>query len=214
MKELGKSQTGCQPRLVRWCVVLALVAVASGPGGGRAAHAHVTPDPGSSSTVTLAHAGQSRTYIRYVPTGMPSGEVPLVVVLHGGLGSAEKASQDSHQQSEWKGIAEAEKFIVVYPNGTKPGSLGRQWHDCRGDAHTGIGTADDVGFLAAVIDDVDLAHHIDLTRVYATGHSAGGLMSYRLADELTHKIAAVGTSGANKPAVDECPEPTGRSPWP
>ncbi len=184
-----------------------MVVVAAPLAWAEPAISHPTPDPGTSTTVTFNHAGVSRSYIRYVPTNLGSGAVPLVMALHGGLGSASKASEDTHPQSEWKGIAEAEKFVVVYPDGDKPGLIGRQWHDCRADAHSGIGTADDVGFLSAVVDDVDLAYNIDLTKVYSTGHSAGGLMSYRLAHELTHKIAAVGTSGANKPAVDECPDP-------
>lgn len=183
------------------------VLVAALAHGADPARSHPSPDPGTSTTVTLTHTGATRSYIRYIPTGLPPSPVPLVLVLHGGGGSASKASDDSHQLSEWKGIAEAEKLIVVYPNATKPGSFGQQWHDCRGDGHPGIGTADDVGFLNAVIDDVDLSYDVDLTKVYATGHSAGGMMSYRLAGELTHKIAAVGASGANKPANDECASP-------
>jgi len=35
-------------------------------------------------------------------------------------------------------------------------------------------------------------HHVDTTRIYSTGHSGGAMMSYRLAAELSQRIAAIG----------------------
>jgi polyhydroxybutyrate depolymerase len=50
---------------------------------------------------------------------------------------------------------------------------------------------DDVGFLSALIDTINRDYHINLRRVYSTGMSNGGFMSYRLACELSHRIAAI-----------------------
>jgi len=50
---------------------------------------------------------------------------------------------------------------------------------------------DDVGFVEAVIDDVSEEHDVDERRIFAFGHSNGGMMSYRPARELADRVAAV-----------------------
>jgi polyhydroxybutyrate depolymerase len=51
--------------------------------------------------------------------------------------------------------------------------------------------ADDVKYLAKVLDDVESAFNVDKKRIYVTGLSNGGMMSYRLASELADRIAAI-----------------------
>ncbi len=153
---------------------------------------------------SVSHDGLERDYLLYVPAALPPGPRPLVLALHGGLGSDEKASDDSSPQSHWKHIADRDGLIVAYPNG-----IDSNWNDCRSDDGTTTSSADDVGFLSAVIDAIDAGHDVDLTRVYATGGSNGGMMAYRLAFELTHRIAAVGAGIANLPVdpASECRPP-------
>jgi polyhydroxybutyrate depolymerase len=78
--------------------------------------------------------------------------------------------------------AEQYGFIVVYPNG-----VSNSWNV----GFPGGSTADDVGFLIALIDTVNAAYGTDLNRIYSTGFSNGGFMSYRLACEAGDRIAAI-----------------------
>lgn len=151
----------------------------------------------------IVHDGIVRTYKKYVPNHLPGKRLPIVFALHGGGGSADHLSDSNHPWFEWRALADLDKFIVIYPNG-----VDNNWHDCRSDTEVD-GDADDVGFISALIDELDASHKVDLTRVYATGISNGGLMSYRLAAELSDRIAAIGTVVANEP-VDpdgECGPP-------
>jgi polyhydroxybutyrate depolymerase len=50
---------------------------------------------------------------------------------------------------------------------------------------------DDVGFTRALLDDLAKVANVDAKRVYATGISNGGIMCYRLAAELSDRIAAI-----------------------
>jgi polyhydroxybutyrate depolymerase len=50
---------------------------------------------------------------------------------------------------------------------------------------------DDVGFLRALIEKIELDYAVDPKCVYLTGISNGGMMTYRAACELSDKIAAI-----------------------
>ena len=69
-----------------------------------------------SAQQTLRHGGRDRSYVVRVPSGISreSGQVPLVIVLHGGGGNARNAES----MTGFTVKAEAERFIVVYPEGT------------------------------------------------------------------------------------------------
>jgi polyhydroxybutyrate depolymerase len=124
--------------------------------------------------------GQNRTYIVYVPSAHSAETpAPLMIVLHGFTQTAQMIMQYSNFNS----YAEEHGFIVVYPNG-----LGNSWNV----GQAGGSSANDVGFISALIDTIDYHYHVDLRRVYASGFSNGGFMSYRLACELNNRIAAVG----------------------
>ncbi len=132
---------------------------------------------------------------RYYKIRMPkpgSERVPALLVLHGGGGNAEQieASVRLHE------LGEKEGFAVIYPEGT--GVFAHKlltWNagGCCGSAVRQ--NVDDVAFLGEVIDDAIARYRIDPSRVYATGFSNGSQMSYRLACELSEKIAAVAPVG-------------------
>jgi poly(3-hydroxybutyrate) depolymerase len=89
-------------------------------------------------------------------------------------------------------LAERAGFIVVYPNGT--GRLDEKlltWNAglCCGYAMTE--KVDDVGFVRALLDALATRAPVDTARVYATGLSNGAMLSYRLAAQLSDRIAAV-----------------------
>ena len=58
-----------------------------------------------------------------------------------------------------------------------------------------INKIDDVEFTRKVLDDLATTATIDSKRVFATGMSNGGIMSYRLASELSDQIAAIAPVG-------------------
>lgn len=129
----------------------------------------------------------TRAYLVHVPEKLPA--LPAVVLnFHGGGGNA-----PSHQKYvRMDPLADREGFIVVYPEGTGPldGRL-ETWN-----AGTCCGMAlrdkvDDVGFVRRVLDDLARRQTYDPARVYATGLSNGAMMTYRLAAELSDRIAAI-----------------------
>jgi len=131
---------------------------------------------------TIIHDGLKRSYILFVPASYnPGNPAPLVFNFHG-YGS------DAFQQmfyGNFLAISETGGFIVAHPNGTLDSVGERHWN-----ANWGTGV-DDIGFTSALIDTIASQYNINLKRVYSTGMSNGGFMSYTLACALSDRIAAV-----------------------
>lgn len=107
--------------------------------------------------------------------------MPLVVVLHGGFGSAAQAERSYH----WDSAADNGHFLVAYPNG-----LHRAWNagSCCGEPQkAGV---DDVGFITATVAAVEQQIRVDAARVFVTGMSNGAMMALRLACQ-TDVFAAI-----------------------
>lgn len=126
--------------------------------------------------------GQYRNYRLYVPaiyTGATAR--PLIINLHGYTSNA----QQQQLYSNFMPIADTANFLMVYPNGTFSSGQ-RFWN-------AGISGAlvNDIAFLNALIDSLDLTYNINLNRVYSTGMSNGGYMSHTLACELSNRITAI-----------------------
>lgn len=156
----------------------------------------VSVSPGT-STHTLLVDGRQRTYRLYRPASLtPTGPVPLVVMLHGALGTGEQAESSYG----WNAEADRSGFVVAYPDGTN-----RSWAvspDCCGPpARDGV---DDVGFIRQLVESVAGLVPLDRTRVYATGISNGGMLAYRLACDTT-LFAAIGPVAATQ--LGPCPDP-------
>jgi polyhydroxybutyrate depolymerase len=136
--------------------------------------------------ITLQHDGETRVYDVYIPVNYsPSENLPLILNMHGFGGN----SQSQASYTEFNSIADTARFIVVYPQG-----LVRQIDTGQTAAHWNayFGTdVDDKGFLTKLIDLIINQYSIDESRVYAIGWSNGGYMAYRLACELSNRIAAV-----------------------
>ena len=130
---------------------------------------------------SFTFGGVLRDYILHVPPGYNASEpTPLVLNLHG-------YTSNASQQMLYTGFnsdADTAGYIVVYPNG-----IANAWNSgWNNPYYSGV---DDVGFLSALIDTISEGYNIDACRVFSTGMSNGGFMSYRLACELENKIAAV-----------------------
>jgi polyhydroxybutyrate depolymerase len=141
------------------------------------------------ATGTLSLNGSDRSYRVHVPAGCdPSVPVALVVALHGGSGNGANLQATVGLDA----IADREGFLVVYPDGSGrlEGTL-LTWNagNCCGYALDQ--QVDDVGFIRALVGHLSMSYAIDSDRVYATGMSNGGMMSYRLACKASDLFAAV-----------------------
>ena len=133
----------------------------------------------SQTTGSFIHNGINRSYTIYIPTAWsPEKNYPMLLALHG----LTQTGNSMMGFSNFNAYAEEFGFIVVYPNG-----VSNSWNV----GFPGGSTADDVGFLIALIDTVNAAYATDLNRIYSTGFSNGGFMSYRLACEAGDRIAAI-----------------------
>jgi polyhydroxybutyrate depolymerase len=131
---------------------------------------------------SFMHGGIQRTYRVYVPTAYnASVSAPLIINLHG------YGSNNIEQElyTNFKPIADTAGFIIVHPNGTPDFSNTLHWNTF------GTSNVDDVGFLSALIDTLSKNLNIDQSRVYSTGMSNGGFMSFQLACQLGNRIAAI-----------------------
>ena len=148
---------------------------------------------------SITHDGIQRDYILYIPELYDgSTAVPLVLNFHG-YGS--NAAQQMFY-GDFRDIADTEGFLLVHPEGTT--LIGNQFWNV---GFPGLSsTIDDVGFTEALIDELATLYTIDLDRVYATGMSNGGFMSFLLACQLSEKIAAVAsvTGSMTQDTFDDC----------
>lgn len=159
--------------------------------------ATVTPAPGEfhaqraagTTRGTVKFAGEDRTFRLFIPFALKDGaKVPLVVALHGGLGSGDQFATTSRFES----LAQDKGSVVVFPDG-----IGATWNagGCCGQASRT--RVDDVGFLAALIDLIEREAPVDPARVFMTGHSNGAMMAFRFGcerPELVKGIAPVAGS--------------------
>ena len=135
---------------------------------------------------TLVHDGMNREYILYVPNSYDgTSAVPLLFNFHGFGGSASEFINDADMRAE----AEANSFILVYPQGSCLNGASH-WNPCSIDGDN-KSSADDLGFVEALVNEVSSQYTIDLERIYAAGYSNGGMMAYGLANYKSNLIAAV-----------------------
>jgi len=170
-------------------------------------------DPAAGMTVKrpidLRINGLRRTYELRLPEGYdPNRKLPLVVAVHGAFSTAKKMEQET-QFSE---LADEYGFIAAYPNGMGIGGLVQHWnagHCCGKAAKDDL---DDVGFLTAVIEDVQRDFPVD--RVYMTGFSNGGMLVHRFAAERSALLSgaavvagSIGGRASTNEEVWRIPEP-------
>ena len=131
--------------------------------------------------------GFQRSYLVHVPPSYDrQNTLPLVVVVHGAFDTA----KGMEKFSGFSDVADREGFVVMYPNGIGLFGFLQHWnagHCCGKAASDGI---DDIGFVAAAIEEICTRLHIDRNRVYMTGFSNGGMFTYRFAAERGDLLAA------------------------
>ncbi|MEK6668393.1 MAG: PHB depolymerase family esterase [Pseudomonadota bacterium] len=173
------------------------------PAGHEAHEAAASTTPDAAPTVaritapgdrefTLQHGGLTRHYRVHVPPShKPEQATALVLAFHGGGGNMDVQANDRYYGQ----ISKADQlgYVVVFPNGYSrlPGGKLATWNAgaCCGAARDkGI---DDVGFVRALLAQLKQQLNVDPARVFATGISNGGMMSYRLACEMTDSFTAI-----------------------
>lgn len=138
-------------------------------------------------TRTLYAGGRRRRYLVHFPIGhRRNTQSPVVIALHG-------ATMNGSMMAWFTGLnrtANQSGFIVVYPNGTgRHASYSWNAGNCCGYAKEhGV---DDVAFFRILLDDLVQTLNVDPRRIYVTGMSNGAIMAYRLAAELSDRIAAI-----------------------
>lgn len=142
---------------------------------------------GSTTVQQMLVAGHQRTYRLHLPTHYDTiRNSALVIVLHGHGESAENFEKYTGMSDK----ADAEGFIVVYPQALGDPSA---WHT----AIDGPRRRDDIRFVRDIISAIERKYRVDRRRVFAAGHSNGGIMTYRLASTLSDQIAAIGVTAAS-----------------
>jgi polyhydroxybutyrate depolymerase len=138
-------------------------------------------------TRPLMMGEQKRSYLVHVPKGYdPKKPAPVVLALHG-------AAMNGPMMVWFSGLnkkSDEAGFIVVYPSGTGTGPF-LTWNAGGFRGKMAEGKADDVAFIGKLLDDLGTVVTVDEKRVYACGMSNGGMMCYRLAAELSDRIAAI-----------------------
>lgn len=155
----------------------------------------------------LRFDGIERFYEIHVPPDYDITQpAPVVLNFHGGGGYPAGARYQSGMDS----VADKNGFIVVYPAGT--GKLFNDrlltWNDGRLDKDGKPYTADDVGFVAALLDDLAVFFNVDTMRIYATGISNGAQFSYTLANKLSDRIAAIAPIAGHRTVDQYFPPPS------
>lgn len=159
------------------------------------ASAPPTTDPRPLYDACVDHDGRLRCWIEHAPVdgSMPT---PLVIDLHGFTGEA----RGQRRASGFEALADSEGFVVVWPEG-----VDRSWS---AGGCCGAQSADDVGFLRRLIDDVASRHPVD--RVFVTGLSNGCAMAQRFAAEASDVVDAAACMSfylLSEPDADYTPVP-------
>lgn len=169
----------------------------------QAAQAQQWPTQPGSQTITYQTPWDGRT--REVHVHLPSGfsmmdgiARPLVVALHGGVGSGPTFEDTTGYDLK----ADDENFIVVFPTGTGNPLTWNAWNastECCGQANTN--QVDDVRFLREMVLSLLDAYTIDPAKVYAVGFSNGAVMSWRLGCDAADLFDAIGMDAGDSTAL-------------
>ncbi|MEW6184626.1 MAG: alpha/beta fold hydrolase [Thermodesulfobacteriota bacterium] len=146
--------------------------------------------------VSFSVKGTERTYLIHVPASYnPQNPMPLVIMLHGGGGTGRAAMWETG----WAEKAEKEGFLSAFPNAmaadpAKQSHFSRNpqlWNDGSGRFYSGQKAPDDVGFIAAMLDDLSKRYPYNKGRVFVTGFSNGASMSFLAAAKMPERIASI-----------------------
>ena len=149
------------------------------------------PVHGSDGVTEWTIDGESRTAMIVPPAKKTDGPVPFVLVFHGHGGTIKSCMDMFNLHKYWP------EALVVYPQGlptaTAREAAGKEngWQQ-----KIGINNDRDLKFVDAMLKDLGEKYTIDTKRVFATGHSNGGMFSYLLGMTRSRIFAAIAPSAA------------------
>ncbi len=157
-----------------------------------------------------------RTAYIYAPGNLPPmGRRALVVVLHGGLGNAERLALARIESAlNMNAVADQGGFVVAYLSGTPvarmlgPDKLGWNAGSCCGQPAEN--KVDDVAYLRSAVGEIAAKYGVDRARIFGVGHSNGAMMTQRMVCETSLYAAAVAVSGALESGATHCPAARGK----
>jgi len=152
-------------------------------------------------TNMIQHDGADREYILYVPESYDKNkQAPLLLNYHGFTSNA----SEQMLYGDFRSVADTAGFIIAHPEGLR----------FNGQTHWNVGgwtvgsQVDDVDFTSSLISEIAGNYNIDESRIYATGMSNGGYMSFLLACQLSDQIAAIASvTGSMTPETLEACDP-------
>ena len=161
----------------------------------------MTPSTTQPTTTSTTVVSTARAYSKFIPSSYSKDmSLPLVILLHGY--GATGAMQESYMKFE--SVAETNKFILVYPDGTVDSSGRRFWNATDACCDFLSDVADDV-YLLSILKEMESSYSIDAKRIYFVGHSNGGFMSYRMACKYPDRVAAIASlAGASYFKTTDC----------
>ena len=121
---------------------------------------------------TITSEGQKREYLQYAPSDLGSKR-PLIISCHG-MNQSAQYQWDALKDA--KTLADKEKFVIVLPEGINSG-----W-DISGDR--------DINLIKDLIAQMKKDFDIDENRVYLSGFSMGGMLTYHAMNKIPDVIAA------------------------
>jgi polyhydroxybutyrate depolymerase len=139
--------------------------------------------------------GVTREALVSIPANAGGGALPVVFAFHGHGGSMRQASRSFPIHQLWPGA------IVVYPQGlpTPSALVDRAGERAGWQGAAGEQGDRDLKFFDVMLADLRARYRIDEKRIYATGHSNGGLFTYLLWAERGEAFAAFAPSAALLP---------------
>ena len=152
-----------------------------------------------------------RTASVQIPVGYkPSAKPPLVLMLHGAGGNG----PDALDRDGWTAKCNLEGFVVRRARGTSGDlrdgpPISARILRCGTRANSRVArraAIDDVAFIRQLLDDLKIKVPYDEQRVFCTGHSNGGRMTFRLAAELSERFTAIGTVAGLMTSKDPKPK--------
>ena len=153
----------------------------------------------------FTHGNLLRYYYIHQPHPEAQGSSSVLFNLHG-YGSNALAQM---QYGDFRDFANTKdnNFILIHPQGaplnTALTSSASHWNS---GGWTIGSTVDDVDFIDTIIGFISQKYNINQDRIYSTGMSNGGFMSYHLACNLSSKIAAIAsvTGSMSVQTYDDC----------
>ena len=153
---------------------------------------------------SFTHSGVMRSYNVYKPNSYNSTtKVPLVIVLHPGIvQEGDTMNLQMERYTHFDLVADTANFLIAYPNSRKDvNGIDPDWAIWDYSNTRGW---NDVSFINTMMDKIIQDYNIDTCKIYITGFSMGGYLSYSMACESGNRLAAIAPVSGHKDHSYNC----------